>query len=383
MKPQTPNLLGYPLVLLEATRLDAAWYFALEKWWTRQPEAQNHALLMLWQTRPTLMLGRYQNPMEELNLDVVRAKGITCVRRPSGGGTIYTDEGGWQFSFIHPNLSEQEEMTLEPETEDSATTGDLDLDSRFRPYIRRIVDALNHLGWPVTFSGRNDLLLNGKKISGNAQYRLNGYVVHHGSLLFSTDLDAMTEASRPPQYKCTSKGVSSVRERVMNLSEALPPAHNELDSKGFRPLLLRTLLYLDSDQPLPERTLTEQQIKEVERIAEEYRGVERLWQKNPAFSIEHEGQFSGGHLYFDLEVEHGVIQACAFRGDFFAVQELAQLEKSLCGCLYDRTAVRARLEAFRERWPFCAIEPDEVASLIPETGQSQCDQDSLVRKPAG
>lgn len=245
------------------------------------------------------------------------------------------------------------------------------------------MDALNHLGWPVTFSGRNDLLLNGKKISGNAQYRLNGYVVHHGSLLFSTDLDAMTEASRPPQYKCTSKGVSSVRERVMNLSEALPPAHNKLDSKGFRPLLLRTLLYLDSDQPLPERTLTEQQIKEVERIAEEYRGVERLWQKNPAFSIEHEGQFSGGHLYFDLEVEHGVIQACAFRGDFFAVQELAQLEKSLCGCLYDRTAVRARLETFRERWPFCAIEPDEVASLIPETGQSQCDQDSLVRKPSG
>lgn len=372
MNESLSTLQGYPLLLLESNHQEAAWYFGLERWWTQQPQAQTHALLLLWQTQPTLMLGRYQNPMQEWDWDEVRRRGITCVRRPSGGGTIFTDLGGWQFSFIHPDFSHPTPpaQTFEenaPAPLPHTTSHPLELDVRFAPYIQKILRALQTLGWPVTFSGRNDLLLNGKKISGNAQYHLQGFTIHHGSLLFSTDLETMDRVSRPPAYKCESKGIASVRERVMNLADALPSALQGLTAEQFRPLFLKTLLGLPATAPLPEHSLSPSDSLAIEECAKAFRGGNHLWQNHPPFTLEREGNFSGGYVKWALSVKNGRICTSHCTGDFFTIDDLTTWEHALQNCPYDRSAIASAWKQL-PCWPFCDISPEELLSLIPETG---------------
>ena len=153
------------MIYVDTKSVDPYFNFGAEYYFAAEKDAGD-AVLLLWSTSPTLMLGKYQNAWEEIDLAYAEEKGINLVRRLSGGGTIYTDGGGLQYSFIRRDGSRE---------------------ISFDEYMEPVVSALNSLGIPAERGGRNDILLGSKKISGNAQFKLRGSTVHHGSLLFDTD----------------------------------------------------------------------------------------------------------------------------------------------------------------------------------------------------
>lgn len=188
------------MIYIETGSTDVYYNFGLENYFTVKKRLPD-TVFLFWRTTPTLMVGKYQNVLEEINKPYADAHGIHLVRRMSGGGTIYTDLGGWQFSFIqHKEAGEIE----------------------FGQYIAPVIGALGEMGVRASFNGRNDLTIDGRKFSGSAQYRLGDCIVHHGSLLFDTDIRQMAEATTPDSYKITSKSIKSVRDRVTNISDHLP-----------------------------------------------------------------------------------------------------------------------------------------------------------------
>ena len=186
------------IVYVENNFLDPYQSFGLEYYLTAEKTFDDSTVLLFWRTEPTLMVGRYQNTYSEINTEYADQKGINIVRRMSGGGTIYTDLGGWQYSFI--TRTDKNEIS-------------------FAEYIAPVIDALQTVGVKAEFNGRNDLVINGKKFSGTAQYMHNGFTVHHGSLLYDTDLEELVKSTTVDEYKILSKGIKSVRDRVTNISE--------------------------------------------------------------------------------------------------------------------------------------------------------------------
>ena len=198
----------------------------------------------------------------------------------SGGGTIYTDLGGWQFTFIEH--SDQTQID-------------------FSQYIGPVVDAVRELGADAGFNGRNDLLIGGRKFSGNAQYRLPGCIVHHGSLLYDTDLAQMAAATTVDPYKIQSKSIKSVRDRVTNISEHLP---RKLPAEQFKACMLRHLMR-GSTQTY---CLTPADDARIRALAEEkFVAWDAVYGRNPRFNIERTGHFAGGKFTFRLDVQRGVI----------------------------------------------------------------------------
>ena len=201
------------MIYIETGSTDVYYNFGLEYYFAAEKKLPEPVLLF-WRTTPTLMVGKYQNILEEINKPYADAHKIRLVRRMSGGGTIYTDLGGWQFTFIEH--SDQTQID-------------------FSQYIGPVVDAVRELGADAGFNGRNDLLIGGRKFSGNAQYRLPGCIVHHGSLLYDTDLAQMAAATTVDPYKIQSKSIKSVRDRVTNISEHLP---RKLPAEQFKACML-------------------------------------------------------------------------------------------------------------------------------------------------
>ena len=161
------------MIYIETGSTDVYYNFGLENYFTVEKRLPD-TVFLFWRTTPTLMVGKYQNVLEEINKPYADAHGIHLVRRMSGGGTIYTDLGGWQFSFIqHREAGEIE----------------------FGQYIAPVIGALEEMGVTASFNGRNDLTIDGRKLSGNAQYRLGDCIVHHGSLLFDTDIAQMVAST--------------------------------------------------------------------------------------------------------------------------------------------------------------------------------------------
>ena len=195
------------MIYIETGSTDVCYDFALEYYFTLEKRLSD-TVFLFWRTTPTLMVGKYQNVLEEVDKPYADAHGIRIVRRMSGGGTIYTDLGGWQFSFIQHR-----------------ETGEIE----FSQYIMPVLEALEEMGVHAAFNGRNDLTIQGRKFSGNAQYRLGGCIVHHGSLLFDTDLQQMEAATTVDRYKIVSKGIQSVRDRVTNIAEHLPAPMDPAD----------------------------------------------------------------------------------------------------------------------------------------------------------
>lgn len=286
------------LVYFEVESTESYVQFGLEQYLAGEKRLDDCAFL-LWRTRPTLMLGRYQNVYEEIDLDYARAKGIDLVRRASGGGTIYTDLGGYQFSYIQP----KERRDIE-----------------FQSFLTPLLEALRALGLPVEFNGRNDLILHGKKFSGNAQYLKKDYVVHHGSLLFDSDLEEMARATRLPRYKMESKGIASVRDRVINLRSALK---KDMDVLAFKAYLLEALGVRQVQTLLPE------ELQRMHQLADGFRQEQMVFGRSPASSTILEGQFAGGRLAVQLQLKEGRIEELQFVGDFFADESVEEIEQRL------------------------------------------------------
>lgn len=299
------------MIYIDTHSTDVYYNFALEYYFAAEKDLGD-TLFLLWRTNPTLMLGKYQNLLEEVDLPYVQANGITLVRRMSGGGTIYTDLGGWQYTFI--DRREGEEIN-------------------FRDYLSPVLGALSELGVEAEFNGRNDLLTHGRKFSGTAQYKLGGCTVHHGSLLYDTDIAQMVASTTVDPHKFLSKSIKSVRDRVTNLSEHLQV---KITPEAFQDRMVASIL----EGRRREYTLTEADRLRICEIAkEEFDNWDRIYGASPKCTLRREDRFAGGRLCVQLEIKKGHIAAIAIEGDFFSALDISLLVERLTDRPYEKAAI--------------------------------------------
>ena len=260
-------------------------------------------IFMLWQNRPTVVIGRYQNAFAEVNLPYANENNIAVVRRNSGGGAVYHDLFNINFSFIVKD-----------------TGSDID----FRRFLEYIVDALKTIGVKAEISGRNDLEVSGRKISGNAQCRKYGKILHHGTLLYSADRETMSRVLSVDAEKIKSKGISSVKARVGGLCE-----YTTADIDTIKNVINDTI-------GGEELVLNDSQLSEVKALADsKYSSWEFIYGSSKSLEKTVKQRFECGTVQIDFESDGGVITEISISGDFFAEGESSDLEASLLGCKLD------------------------------------------------
>ncbi|MGY3748664.1 lipoate--protein ligase [Vagococcus acidifermentans] len=304
------------MIVIDTQQTGAPYHFALEQYLCEQKRFDD-TVFFLWQTPPTVMLGNFQNSFQEVNAEAAAADGVAVTRRLTGGGTIYTDMNSFQFSFIKKGVSE----TID-----------------FSRYLDIIVAALGKLGVTAVYNSRNDLTIEGRKVSGNAQSARAGYTLHHGSLLYHVDFSKMTRYLTPPPYKLVSKGITSVRERTANIRDFLPEKQSAADFYHT----LMDLIIAENDVATYRLTADDQQ--QVKQLAEEkFCSWDWTYGKNPHFNLQKLKKCPGGWLDIQLSVTRGMIEACQLSGDFFALHDVSLLQDALKGVPFEQSAVEAAL----------------------------------------
>ncbi|MEF2095016.1 lipoate--protein ligase [Bacillus sp. CFBP9009] len=296
--------------------------------------------LLFYINRPSIIIGRNQNTIEEINSDYVDGNGITVVRRLSGGGAVYHDLGNLNFSFI--------------------TRDDGDSFHNFKKFTQPVVETLEKLGIHAELSGRNDILAEGKKISGNAMFSTKGRMFSHGTLLFQSEMDHIVSALKVKKDKIESKGIKSIRSRVGNIADFLK---EPMSVEEFRSFLLQNI-FKDSGK-VTEYVLTETDWEKIHEISEErYQNWEWNYGKSPKFNLQNSHRFPVGSVDIRLEVNRGIIENCKIYGDFFGVGEVADIEQKLTGIRYEKEAISRVLDEIDVRHYFGNVTKEEILALI-------------------
>lgn len=322
-------------------RTDPAFNLAVEEYLFRKIEPGHPGYAILWQNSPAIIVGRFQNTRQEINAAFVGERDIQVVRRMTGGGAVYHDRGTLNYTFIH---------YLE-------RPGAL---PSFREAGQPIAEALRDVGLPVTFSGRNDLLLQERKIAGVAYCREKQRFLHHGCILIDSDLDVLSLALRVDPEKFLSKGVSSVRSRVGNLNDFLPLTVDQV----------RTAIM--NRRNGPSCSLSEEDIAAITALRDsKYATWEWTYGASPPYTERKAHRFPWGKLEALLDVRHGKLVACHFHGDFFLagseVSEdvtLADLEQALQQIPYTDEAMRNVLNRFPLELLFNGSEPEAIKAFL-------------------
>jgi lipoate---protein ligase len=292
----------------------------------------NEDYVILWQNEPSVIIGRNQNTIEEINSRYINEHNIHVVRRLSGGGAVYHDLGNLNFSFIVNN--------------------DKDVVSNFKKFTEPVINALRNLGVNAEFSGRNDITIDGKKFSGNAQYYSGKRLLHHGTILFNSDLTVVQDALNVKQDKIESKGVKSVRSRVTNVYPNLP---QKISIEEFKDTLLKFLMQ-DENYKEKEYILSEGDLEKINELKENrYSKWEWNYGQSPSFDIEKGKRFAGGKLELRFNVSEGRVQALKIFGDFFGKKEVTEVEVLLTGKLYKEDIIKAALTSIDFENYFSAI----------------------------
>lgn len=300
----------------------------------------SESYLLFYINKPSIIIGKNQNTIEEVNQDYVEQNDITVVRRLSGGGAVYHDLGNLNFSFI--------------------TKDDGDSFHNFKKFTEPVVKALGKLGIQAELSGRNDIMAEGRKISGNAMFATRGRMFSHGTLLFNSEMDHIVSALKVKKEKIESKGIKSVRSRVGNIADFLK---EPMTIEEFRSFILTNIF--EGLSEIPEYVLTEEDWKEIHKISEaRYQKWEWNYGKSPKFNVQASRRFPVGSIDMRLEVNKGKIENCKIYGDFFGVGEVAELEQKLIGVRYDKESVASVLEDVDVQHYFGNVTKDDVLQLI-------------------
>lgn len=277
---------------------------------------------MLWRNKPSVIVGKHQNTLAEINHNYLILNNIKVVRRISGGGAVFHDPGNINFTFI---------MNGEP--------GQL---VDFRRFTKPIIDVLATLGIEAKFEGRNDLTIDGRKFSGNAEHVYKNRVLHHGTLLFEASLTNLTDALNVDPDKFRDKAIKSVRSRVTNISEHLK---QPIAIEEFIALVLNHVLEIYPDAQRYEFSETDR-TKIRELVKSKYETWEWNFGYSPKYNFRKPIKTNGGKVEFSFDVQNGIIQHAFIHGDFFSHADIHDLEKALTGVPHREKEVLELLSRF-------------------------------------
>ena len=278
--------------------------------------AGDEDIFMLWRNEPAVIIGQNQNAYAEIDRAYADMHGIKIVRRLTGGGAVFHDLGNINYTFISKDVQ----------------GGSLN----FERFCKPIIEALKSLGLDASLSGRNDITVNGLKVSGTAQCVRKGHVMHHGTLLWDADFGKMAGVLKPDETKLSSKGIKSVRSRVGNLRNLLTEAKKQGNVPDNAPKIFDVLEmrnYLEARTGESVKIFSETQRREIKKLADEkYSLWEWIYGKSKEFTALRKKRFSYGLVELHMILDGGIISDISVQGDFFGSAPISKLENKLRGC---------------------------------------------------
>lgn len=328
-------------VYIESQSIDPAFNLALEQYvFDMMPTDREY--FWLWQNHNTIVVGKHQNTAEEINPAYVKEHGIKVVRRLSGGGAVYHDMGNVNFTFI-------------------ADAGDIEK-LNLQAFCVPVVQTLEKMGIHAQASGRNDITIAGKKFSGNSQYIKKGRIMHHGTLMFDSDLSVVAEALRVPSAKYESKGLKSVRSRVTNIR---PYVKENIGMEEFQRILKTNMI---QENEVEVYRLTEEDKRNIAKIQKErYDTWEWNYGTSPKYSVRKKRRAEGcGQIEICLNVEQGRIREFQSFGDYFGNGATEELKERLKGCCLKPEDIRKALEGFDLEDCYRNLEREDFIAFLTE-----------------
>lgn len=303
-------------------------------------------ILLFYINEPSIIIGRNQNTIEEINKEYVDEHQIHVVRRLSGGGAVYHDLGNLSFSFIMPD--------------------DGDSFRDFQKFTQPIIEALQKMGVEgAQLKGRNDLVINDQKFSGNAMYATNGRMFAHGTIMFDSDINEVVNALKVRKDKIESKGIKSIRSRVTNIKPFLPKEKQGMTTEEFRDKILLEIFDVSSLDQIKQYHLTEEDWVKINQISDEYyRNWDWNYGRSPEFNLERRKRFPIGSIEVRLDVVGSVIKEAKIFGDFFGLGEIHDVEEKLQGVKYEKSALEQVVDSIDLEYYFGKITKTDFLELI-------------------
>ena len=311
--------------------------FALEEYLLTEAPKDDYVFFYIH--IPSIIVGKFQNTIEEVNKDFVDSENIIVARRLSGGGAVYHDSGNLNFSFVH-----------------AAGKNDV---HNFAKFTQPVIGALNNLGINAMLSGRNDIVVDDKKISGNAQCYKNNRLLHHGTLLYNADMNYLIRALKVKDLKIQSKGIKSVRSRVTNLIDYMD---TPMDIYAFKNHLLD---FLRQTGNIEEMVLDDDVIKRIEKRAlSHFSTWDWNWGNSPKYESEKTAKFECGIINVKMNIDKGYIQDLKIFGDFFTSEDLDKLEGLLVGVKLKKEDLELKLSSTNIGAYFNKLSNDEFIEFL-------------------
>lgn len=301
-----------------------SFYLAMEEYVARETDVRD--AFFIWQVEPSVIFGRNQLIENEVNIGYCKRNGVRMFRRKSGGGCVYADKSNMMLSFI--------------------TSSDY-VCLTYNRYIMMVVEALRKIGIDARANGRNDIMIEGRKVSGNAFYHIPGRSIVHGTMLYDTDMHNMTACITPDDEKLLSKGVKSVRQHIALLKDYTTMSLGEIRESIIKSICDSTL------------TLREEDIEKISNIEKEYLSEEFIYGNNPRYTLTRKRRIEGvGTIEARMEVKNGTIRDIDLKGDFFLTGDIDIIRKALKGKRLVKEQVVAAL-------------PDNIGDIIMNLGKEE------------